>query len=84
MRLKPFAQKPDNEGKETNPDAKYAFDQNKAPIKDANLWDSANRPKKSDTQKRDKQWLHGDYKDAPFLLTHKMYEQIKRIINNEK
>ena len=48
-------------------------------FRDTELWDSSNRPGKSRDQQRNKQWLHGDYKDAPFLLTHKLYEKIKDI-----
>ena len=55
------------------------FNLNKAPFKNENLWDSANRPGKSFYQQRDKRWLHGDYKDAPYLLTHPLYREIKKI-----
>ena len=47
--------------------------------RDTVLWDSANRPGKSERQQTLKRWLHGDYKDAPYLLTHKLYEKIKEI-----
>ena len=43
-----------------------------------NLWLST-RPKKSGSQQRDKRWLHGDYKDAPYLLTHPLYRKINKI-----
>ncbi|MCL2105175.1 MAG: alpha/beta hydrolase, partial [Kiritimatiellaeota bacterium] len=48
-----------------------------------NLWDSANRPKKTDGQRNNKRWLHGDYKDAPYLLTHQLYERLKEITQGE-
>ena len=47
--------------------------------KDAAIWHSENRPGKSKDQRDDKRWLHGDYKDAPFLLTHELYKNIKNI-----
>ena len=37
-------------------------------FKNATLWPTE-RPKKSRDQQDEKRWLHGDYKDAPFLLT---------------
>ena len=56
------------------------FDMHGNDFKNASLWPNT-RPKKSDRQQSDKHWLHGDYKDAPFLLTQKLYKKIKEIIN---
>ena len=61
----------------TLPDGR-AFDLHATPFKDATLWPNT-RPGKSDRQQTDKRWLHGDYKDAPFRLTHVLYEEIKKI-----
>ena len=46
------------------------------------LW-PATRPKKSDRQQEDQRWLHGDYKDAPYLLAHPLYKKIKGIAQGE-
>jgi len=46
--------------------------------RDTELW-PATREGKSEKQQEEQKWLHGDYKDAPFLLTYKMYEKIKDI-----
>ena len=54
------------------------FDMNANSFKNATLWPT-DRPGKSRLQKRNKRWLHGDYKDAPFLLTWKLYRQIAEI-----
>ena len=59
--------------------AQYATDMNEDAFKNETLWPNT-RPKKSDIQQRNKHWLHGDYKDAPFLLTHKLYKKIKEVI----
>ena len=56
---------------------------NVLPYKNATLWDSAKRPKKSDKQREEQRWLHGDYKDAPYLLTCQLYKQIKGITQGE-
>ena len=42
-----------------------------------------NRPKKTPDQQQKKRWLHGDYKDAPYLLTHKLYEKIKDLTQGD-
>ena len=60
------------------PSLNQAFDLHATPFKDATLWPDT-RPGKSDRQQTDKRWLHGDYKDAPFRLTHVLYEEIKKI-----
>ena len=52
-------------------------------FRNENLWDSANRPDKSERQRTLKRWLHGDYKDAPYLLTHPLYKKIKGIAQGD-
>ena len=34
-------------------------------------------PRPEVSKKRNKRWLHGDYKDAPPFLTHKLYRALK-------
>jgi len=58
----------------------HKFDMNEDEFKVEPLWPTT-RPGKSLRQQSDKQWLHGDYKDAPFLLTHTLYRNIKIISN---
>ena len=55
------------------------FDMQDNDFKNATLWPET-RPKKSSEQQRLKNWLHGDYKDAPFLLANKLYKKINEII----
>ena len=62
---------------ETLPNGR-AFDMHLFPFKDSTLWPDT-RPGKSKDQRERKRWLHGDYKDAPFRLTHTLYEKIKII-----
>jgi hypothetical protein len=56
------------------------FDLNNAPFKDTSLW-PATRPGKSDAQQATKRWLHGDYKDPSYLLTHTFYDKITELTN---
>jgi len=55
-------------------------DMNDNAFKNAGRWPT-DRPWKSAEQKRLKRWLHGDYKDAPYLLTHTLYRRINEIAN---
>jgi hypothetical protein len=48
------------------------------PFRDTALW-PATRPRKSHEQQSQRRWLHGDYKDAPYLLTHGLYRKIAEI-----
>jgi len=61
------------------PDTK-CFNLDNPPFKNANLWPTS-RPGKSNNQQVNQRWLHGDYKDAPYLLTHKFYETIVELAN---
>ena len=56
----------------------HKFDLRNSPFKDADIWPET-RPGKSDDQQTYKRWLHGDYKDAPYRLTHKLYEKLTKI-----
>jgi hypothetical protein len=56
------------------------FDLNNLPFKDANLW-PATRPGKSAEQQVKQRWLHGDYKDPAYLLTHCFYDKITELTN---
>jgi hypothetical protein len=75
-RLDIFAERPNNPYTHRGKDLKdYVI---------PSLWDSANRPGKSGSQRTQKRWLHGDYKDAPYRLTYKLYQQIKGITQGEQ
>ena len=37
------------------------------------------RPNKTPDQQASQRWFHGDYKDAPYLLTHPLYKKVKEI-----
>jgi len=47
-------------------------------FKNAGRWPT-DRPGKSDQQQENRRWLHGDYKDAPYLLTRNLYLRITEI-----
>ena len=55
-----------------------SFDLEESPYKNTAFWPET-RPGKSRDQQDNKRWLHGDYKDAPFLLTQPLYKKIKTI-----
>jgi hypothetical protein len=59
-------------------DQERSYNMMDAPFRDTTLW-PATRPRKSDDQQEKKRWLHGDYKDAPYLLTHGLYLKIADI-----
>ena len=65
---------------ENNPDSKYGIDL--MSYRDTNLWPKV-RPKKTPQQQGSQRWFHGDYKDAPYLLTHPLYKKIKGITQGE-
>ena len=56
------------------------FDLNSAPFKDVSLWPTT-RPNKSDDQQIHQRWLHCDYLDAAYLLTHSLYDRIAELTN---
>jgi hypothetical protein len=55
------------------------FNMMNAPFRDTTLW-PATRPRKTLNQQVGQRWLHGDYKDAPYLLTHGLYLKIAEIV----
>jgi len=71
MRLVKFAISTDPNN--PNQNDKFGFDLMN--YRNTDLWPKK-RPKKSDEQERLQRWLHGDYKDAPYLLTHPLYRKI--------
>lgn len=42
------------------------------------------RPDKTTEQREGNRWLHGDYKDAPYLMTWRLYWQFLGPDNDEK
>ena len=58
------------------------FNMNDNSFKSVLLWPTS-RPGKSPKQCDSKRWLHGDYKDAPFLLTHNLYRKIANAIEGK-
>ena len=46
--------------------------------RDLELW-RKDRSGKCSNQRDGQRWLHGDYKDAPYLLTHKLYQEFVTI-----
>jgi len=55
-------------------------DMNDNAFKNAGRWPT-DRPWKSRDQREEMRWLHGDYKDAPYLLTRHLYVDITNIAN---
>jgi pimeloyl-ACP methyl ester carboxylesterase len=82
MRLKKFDHDPTNPL--LNPNPKYHHGINLMDYRNLNLWQSSDRPGKSKPQRDEQRWLHSDYKDAPYLLTHPLYKQIKGIAQGEQ
>jgi hypothetical protein len=56
------------------------FDINLSDFKDATLWPTS-REGKSSNQETYQRWLHGDYKDAPYLLTYRFYDKLSELAN---
>jgi len=54
------------------------FDMNAGSFRNLSLW-PPKRPGKSPDQCSYKRWLHGDYKNAPYLLTYGLYLKIAEI-----
>lgn len=63
----------------TKVDEVRRFNMMDSPFRDTALW-PATRPRKTPLQQVDKRWFHGDYKDAPYLLTHGLYLKIVNIV----
>ena len=61
----------------------HSIDMNSDTFKNALLWPTQ-RPNKTNEQETQKRWLHGDYKDAPYRLTHDLYQRIKGISNGKE
>ena len=81
MRLKKF----DNDitNPLLNPNPLYHRGINLMNYRNTDLW-PLTRPKKTERQQLDQRWLHGDYKDAPYLLTHPLYKKVKEITQGEQ
>lgn len=54
------------------------FDMMGPSYRDLSIWPTE-RAGKSDGQQSNRRWLHGDYKDAPYLLTHRLYRKFVEI-----
>jgi hypothetical protein len=61
-----------------NAEPPRAFDLMDPPYRDTALWPDS-RDGKTPGQQEDRRWLHGDYKDAPFLLTYRLYRRLTEI-----
>jgi hypothetical protein len=57
---------------------KRAFNLMGPQYRDTALWPDS-RDGKTPGQQEDRRWLHGDYKDAPFLLTYRLYRKFAEI-----
>jgi hypothetical protein len=63
-------------------DPNRTFDLNNPPYKKNTLWPEV-RLAKVGPQQTSKRWFHFDYKEAPYLLTHQLYEKITEITQGE-
>jgi hypothetical protein len=59
-------------------DDTHCIDMDSADFKNAALW-TVYRDWKSFDQNSRKRWLHGDYKDAPYVLVWRLYDRLSAI-----